>query len=142
MAAALLNHALAAQPEPLRSLKAISAGVAARAGEAATDHSVTALKKVGLDLSGHRSRPVTQGLLDDSLVVLCMTEPHRASLEARADPVPRVHLFREFMPDGSEREIADPYGGPLPLYEASRDEMVEALPSLIEFLRTLVVAKA
>ena len=35
----------------------------------------------------------------------------------------------------------DPYGGALKLYESTRDEMVEAIPSLIEFLKTQVSAK-
>ena len=34
-------------------------------------------------------------------------------------------------------EICDPYGGPLAEYEACRDEMVEAIPSLVEFLKDL-----
>src|ERR1043166_6541974 len=55
MAAALLQHAFAAQPEPWRSLQLISAGVAARPGEAVSENSVLALKKVGLDISNHRS---------------------------------------------------------------------------------------
>jgi len=56
------------------------------------------------------------------------------------DPPPHhVHLFREFMPRQADKEIADPYGGPLSLYEASRDEMVEAIPSLVEFLRKLTL---
>ncbi len=88
MATALLQHALAAQPEPLRSLKVVSAGVASRTGEAASPHSVTALKKVGVDLTGHVSRPITQELLNRSLVVLCMTESHRDMIELTADPVP------------------------------------------------------
>jgi hypothetical protein len=42
------------------------------------------------------------------------------------------------MPAGGTVEIADPYGGPLSSYELSRDEMVEAIPSLLAFLRTQV----
>ena len=57
MGAALLQHALAAQPEPLRSLEVLSAGVASRTGEPASPNAVTALKKVGIDLKGHVSRP-------------------------------------------------------------------------------------
>ena len=64
MAAALLQHALSAQPEPLRSLKVTSAGVSARRGEAVSENSVIALKKVGIDLSKHVSQPLTQELLD------------------------------------------------------------------------------
>jgi protein-tyrosine-phosphatase len=141
MGAALLQHALAAQPEPLRSLKVVSAGVASRSGEPASPHSVTALKKVGVDLKGHVSRPLTQELLDHSLLVLCMTESHRDMIELTAEPAhPRVHLFREFAGGPGDMEIPDPYGLHLPAYEASRDEMVAAIPSIIAYLSKLPAA--
>ena len=139
MAAALLQHALAAEPEPLRSLKVISAGVAARPGEPVSENSVYALKKVGLDISQHRSQALTQRMLDEALAVICMTESHRAMIQVQADPVPRnLFLFREFVPGEGDREIGDPYGGPFHIYEAARDEMVESIPSLVAYLRTLV----
>jgi len=138
MAAGLLRHALAARPEPLRSVAVASAGVAARLGDPATEHSVTALKKVGIDVSGHVSQPMTQPLLDEALAVLVMTESHRAMILAMSErPPAHLLLFREFVPSDS-REIVDPYGCPLPAYEAARDEMVEAIPSLIDFLGGLL----
>ena len=138
MGAALLRHALAAEGERLRSIPVISAGVSARGGEPATDHSVAALRKVGIDISGHVSRPLTQELISGALVVICMTDSHRAMVRLMADPEPEhLILFREFLKDG-EREIADPYGCPLAVYEASRDEMVEAVPSLVHFIKTQV----
>lgn len=141
MGAALLQHALGAQPEPLRSLRVLSAGVASAYGEPPSPHAVTALKKVGIDLKGHASRPVTQELLDQSLLVLCMTESHRDMIELTADPVPpRVHLFREFTGAKGNLEIPDPYGLHLPAYEASRDEMVAAIPSIIAYLQKLPAA--
>lgn len=142
MAAALLQHALKAQPEPLRSIKVVSAGVAARSNEPASENSVIALKKVGIDLSNHSSRPLTQQLLNDALAVICMTESHRAMIQLQAEPPPQhVYLIREFLP-GADKEIPDPYGGPLKVYEQCRDEMVEAIPSIIAFLKTLKSSKA
>lgn len=138
MAAALLQHALAAEPEPLRSVRVVSAGVAARNGEPASENSVVALKKVGIDLSRHRSQPLTQKMLDEAFAVICMTESHRAMIQVQADPVPQnLFLFREFLTGEVEKEIGDPYGGPLKVYESARDEMVEAIPSLVAHLRTL-----
>jgi protein-tyrosine phosphatase len=138
MAEALLQHALRGQPEPLQSIKVVSAGVAARQGERVSENSVTALKKVGIDLSQHSSQPLTRELVDDALAIFCMTESHRAMIELNFEPPPRhLYLFREFMPPPTEPQIADPFGGPLKLYEACRDEMVEAIPSLIEFLKKL-----
>lgn len=141
MAAALLQHALAAQAEPLRSIEVISAGVAARDGDPVSANSVAALKKVGLDIAQHRSRALTADLVRNALAVIGMTESHRASLAYAINPVPRnVYLFREFMPAPHGQEIGDPFGGSLKVYEASRDEMVEAIPSLIEFLKTKINA--
>jgi protein-tyrosine-phosphatase len=117
----------------------ISAGVAARPGDLASENSVLALKRVGIDISGHRATPLTQQILDTALAVFCMTDSHRSIIELQAAPVPkRLHLFREFLPGNTRREIADPYGGSLKHYEASRDEMVEAIPSLVEFIKSLV----
>jgi protein-tyrosine-phosphatase len=142
MAAGLLAHAFAAQPEPLHSLRAVSAGVAARAGERVSENSVIALRKAGIDISGHRSQPLTQQMLDEAFAVLCMTESHRAMIQLQADPAPKnLFLFREFMPQRGDKEIGDPFGGSLRLYETARDEMVEALPSLLAALKERLSAK-
>ena len=142
MAEGLLKHALAGQTEPLQSLKVISAGVSTRNGEHVSENAVITLKKAGIDISDHRSRSVTQEMLDQSVAVFGMTESHRSIIQLKAVPAPKhLYLFREFLPEPAEHEIGDPYGGPLKAYEASRDEMVEAIPSLIAFLKTLVRQK-
>ncbi len=142
MGQGLLAHALSAQPAPLRNLKVISAGVAARSGETISENSVTALKKVGIDISTLHSQGLTQKMLDDSLAVFGMTDSHLAIIRQRARPAPEnLHLFREFLPPPAVQEIGDPYGGPLKLYESCRDEMVEAVPGLIAYLKTLLPAR-
>ena len=139
MAAALLQHALAAEAAPLAGLKVSSAGVVARRGDPVSANSVAALRKVGLDISAHRSQPLTQEMMDRAFAVLCMTESHREMIRLQTDhPPSRLHLFREFMSGSVEREIGDPFGGPLSLYEAVRDEMVESIPSLLRHVRGLL----
>jgi len=141
MAAGLVQHFLGGQNEPLRSLSVVSAGIAARRGDRASDHAVTAMKKVGIDLSRHASQPVTQALLDGALVVLCMTESHRAMIQLQFTRVPQhLYLFRQFMPPPVDPEVDDPYGGPLSVYETCRDNLVEAVPSVVNLLKTLVPA--
>ena len=141
MAEGLLAHALAGQPEPLKSLKVVSVGVSARTGDVVSENSVVALRKTGIDISGHRSRPLTQEMLDGALAVLCMTEAHRSLIELQAAPLPKhLYLFREFLKNSGPAEIGDPYGGPLKLYEATRDELVEAIPSLLKFLKSITPA--
>jgi len=139
MAEALLQHALRAQPEPLKSIKVISAGVAAHKGDRVSENSVQAMRKVGINISGHTAQPLTQELVRKALAIFCMTESHRTMIQISFDPPAKnVHLFRELMPAPADHEIGDPYGGSLKHYEASRDEMVEAIPSLLEYIRSLI----
>ena len=142
MAAALLRHCLAGQDEPLKSLPVGSAGIAARQGDPISDNAAVAMKRVGLDLSPHASQPVTQQLLDGVLAVFCMTESHRAMIQLQFERVPKhLYLFREFLPPPVDPEVEDPYGGPLSVYETCRDNLVEAVPSVVNFLKTITPAR-
>jgi protein-tyrosine-phosphatase len=141
MGAGLLEHFLAGQTGPLKSLRVISAGTVARHGDPISDNAAVAMKKVGIDLSAHASQPVTQQLLDEALAVFCMTESHRAMIQLQFDPVPRhLYLFRQFLPRPVDPEVDDPYGGPLSVYESCRDNLVEAVPSIVKFLRSITPA--
>ena len=139
MAAALFRHALDAQDEPLRSLTVSSAGISAYPGQAASGNSAKALQKVGIDLSGHRSRSLSQDLVDRALAFFCMTDTHLAMLHYQIDPAPQnAFLMRQFMPGTEDLQIPDPFGMDLSSYEACRDSMVEAIPSLIHAVRRLL----
>lgn len=139
MGEALVRHALAAQPEPLKSLKVVSAGVATYDGEPVTPSSAKALQKVGLDISGHRSQRLTRDLVENAVVVLVMTESHRAIInDAFPDLQTPVYLFRETIPNVQDTGIPDPFGMDFPAYEATRDSMVEAIPSIVKLVETLV----
>lgn len=136
MAEALLRHALAAEPEPLKSYQVVSAGVSAWNGERVSTNSLRALKPVGLDLSKHQSQILTEELLNKADLILCMTSSHREYAEQMfPNASTPIYLFREFMGEGYDPEIPDPYGMSLPAYEASRDSMVEAIPSILQYLR-------
>lgn len=138
MAEALLRHALNAEPEPLRSIKVISAGISAWEGYPCSENSARALKKVGLDLANHRSKLLSRQLLEQSLLVVCMTESHKSAiLRSYPDISTPVLLMRELLPPPADPEIPDPYGADLREYEATRDAIVEAVPSLVEYLRNL-----
>ena len=142
MAAALLQHFLGGQNEPLKSLPVVSAGIAARQGDPISDNAAVAMKRVGLDVSRHASQPVTQQLLDGALAVFCMTESHRAMIQLQFERVPKhLYLFREFLPPPVDPEVNDPYGGPLNVYETCRDNLVEAVPSVVNFLKTITPAR-
>lgn len=135
MAARLLQHALEAEKPPLNQLRVESAGIAALDGTKASNNSLKALEKVELDLSKHRSKMLTQGLIDRSFAIFGMTQSHVQAIQMHFNPTaPYIARMREFNPD-AEREIIDPIGMDLQAYEACRDSMVEAIPYILEFLR-------
>lgn len=137
MAALLLQHALAAEEAPLKQLEVVSAGVAAGYGDPASANSIAALKKVKLDLSRHKSQPLTEDLLSRAFAIFGMTQSHLDILHHYHSDLPkRVHLFREFIGSpGHELEIPDPYGQNYAAYAACFDSMAEAIPSLITYLK-------
>ncbi|MCC8168870.1 MAG: low molecular weight protein arginine phosphatase [Oscillospiraceae bacterium] len=107
-----------------------SAGIFAADGEKASDNAVEALKKFDIDLSGHRTQPVTEDLLKQSDVILTMTEGHKALLEQLAPG--KVFTLLEYA--GSSGDISDPYGGDLEEYEETASEIYDALVDVAEKL--------
>src|SRR5690606_23801828 len=65
-----------------------SAGVFALGGSPAAEHAVTAMQKYGLDLSRHKSRQLTDTLIQEADVIICMTRAHR---QAVLDMAPAAH---------------------------------------------------
>jgi len=91
---------------PSRGIAVLSAGTGADAGRKATPETVAEGKARGLDLSGHRSRPLTPGLLDRADAVFVMESGHRTSiLEFAPEAADRVFLL-----DPSGRDVPDPFG--------------------------------
>ena len=137
MAAKLLQHALSAENSPLDQLVVESAGVAAVPGEPASDNSVAALKKVKIDLSQHRSQPVTQELINRAFAILGMTDSHLETLTLYnySNLPEHTYLFREFIGESHKSQIPDPFGQDFNAYQECLDSMLEAIPSLVTFLQ-------
>jgi len=142
MAAGLFKHALEAQPEPLKSLKVSSAGVSVFDRQPANPNSIRAMSKVGVNIGNHRSQPLSPQLADSALAFFGMTESHLALLSLQIEPAPpNAFLMREFIGGGADIAIPDPFGMDLSAYEACRDSMVEAIPSLIKVVEQLYKAQ-
>jgi protein-tyrosine-phosphatase len=134
MAEKLFEEALT-KSSSKQKISVFSAGISAMDGDKASDNSIDACKEVGLDLSDHRSAAITRATIENASVIFCMTESHRALLHMYFE-LPEdspIFLMREFMEDGS-RELPDPYGQSLDVYRECRNDMVETLPSLINWV--------
>ncbi len=118
-------------PRALARTRIVSAGVGAIGGLPASEHAVTACAEEGLDISGHRSQPLTPELLQASDLVLAMEEHHRVAAERLAPGVSaRIHLLSRYAA-GDDRlppiGIPDPIGGDLDEYRAAFAKIHEFL---------------
>lgn len=105
-----------------------SAGLFAADNEPASDNAIKAVAKYGVDLSGHRSQPVTEELLKECDLILTMTEAHKQILEQAAPD--KVYTLSEYA--GSGGDIKDPYGGDLEEYEETAAEIYDLLTDAAE----------
>lgn len=135
LAAAFAAQELGIPPSelPRRGWRFSSGGTSALPGVPASEGSLQIAREFGVDLSGHRSRPVSRSDLEAAGLVYCMERSHRERLIrvlGRDDP--RIRLLR---PDG--RNIPDPFGGPLSAYRRAAEEIAGAVQARIpEILAT------
>lgn len=125
MAEALLRD-IAGEIPALADLQVESAGTGAANGMPATKEAIESMRKRGLDLSGHRSRALTNGILSRADVVLTMQDSHRATV-ARMNPATgrRVATLGSFA--GANEEVTDPIGGGQEAYERCADRLERLL---------------
>jgi protein-tyrosine-phosphatase len=104
-------------------------------GDKASQNSLDACEEIGVDISSHKSSGITRADLQEASAIFCMTESHRALINMYFD-LPEgypIFLMREFVENGS-RELPDPYGQDIEVYRECRDRMLEAIPSLINWV--------
>lgn len=90
-----------------------SAGVAAQPGGRPSAEAVETMAREGLDLREHLSQPLTERLARQADLILTMTQGHRqAILSQWPDLANRTSAVSK-----DRRDVADPIGGPLELYE-------------------------
>lgn len=101
-----------------------SAGTYAFAGNPATEFAILASKEKGIDISGHRARPLDSVLISISDMILCMEPSHEEwVLSIDSSMYEKVYNLADFFEaDNRLKSISDPYGCSLREYrECFRD---------------------
>lgn len=108
-----------------------SAGTAAGAESPASQGALHAARRAGLDLSGHRARPLTPEDLAGADLILAMTPSHLLRV-VELGGGDRAALLASFAAAGSgeglPHAVPDPFGGSDAVYE----ETFELLEELVE----------
>ncbi|MDI6808014.1 MAG: low molecular weight protein arginine phosphatase [Candidatus Eisenbacteria bacterium] len=128
----------------IKEVEVRSCGTIAALGSTVPPIALEVAKRRQIDLSGHRSAPLTKELIEGSDVILGMDESH---VERVIELVPgaktRAFLLSEFCGGcvPSRRDIVDPAGGQERAYEESLTMIESLVNKSLELLTRMVREK-
>ena len=89
-------------------IEVLSAGTWAGSGATATSEAVAVMQQRGIDLSGHRSQPVTPDLLGEADLILAMTSVHAREIgEMAPEALDKTLLMKEVAEIEADEPAAD-----------------------------------
>ncbi|MCK4573225.1 MAG: hypothetical protein KAU36_02585 [candidate division Zixibacteria bacterium] len=132
MAEGALRHLL--QMKRPGKFEVVSSGTAAAVGFPATLYAIEAAKVWDVDISGHKSQPLTPALIDRVDLILGMTPGHvRETMHLRRDVRNKTFLFKNFPENSPDGEgVADPIGQSLEEYNRTFLEIGEYLGQFLD----------
>ncbi len=111
-----------------------SAGIFALDGDRASRGAVEAMKNIK-SLGSHRANILDLELMKWADLVLVMTQSQLFRItEIYPESTDKVYLLKSYALD-QDIDIEDPYGGPVSLYKRVRDELNEAIDSIIDKIK-------
>ena len=107
----------------LHDVECTSCGLSTLTGMPVTDYAVEAAAAYGADISTHRSRPITEYMLSEGDLFVCMTKAH-ADMLAPYLPAEKLRVLGDGIPD--------PFGGTREDYQNCAAAIYAALESEIQ----------
>src|SRR5262249_49456328 len=115
-----------------------SAGISTVRGASASDGAQVVASENGLDLSLHRSQPLTPELIRWADLILGMGPSHLVGV-AEMGGAEKAALVTGFLDDDSlGTAIEDPYGGPLEAYRETYIQLEHAVGGLLSRLEPIL----
>ncbi|MGN0468057.1 MAG: ribosomal protein S18-alanine N-acetyltransferase [Acutalibacteraceae bacterium] len=106
-----------------------SAGLAAYPGDCASENAVRVMAEKGIDMSAHRSKRLSIYMLEESDLIICMSESHKAALPCKEKCV---------VPPGG---VPDPFGGDIETYRKCADALEIFIDKLIADLSETTISE-
>ena len=141
MAEGLFRHLTA----KLGRYQAQSAGLGAYDGQPPSPHAVRALRELGVDITGLRSRMLTADMVREADYVFGMTHGHVDAIHLLHPwAAEKAFLLRDFDDTLAphERDICDPIGGGYDVYLRCRDEIEQGIFTMLKQLEAEAAATA
>src|SRR6266481_1437018 len=117
--------------------RVFSAGLGAMEGQPPSHYAVQAVRELGIDISGQRSRMLTPELVHQADYIFGMTHSHIDTVMLLyPQAAEKTFLLREFDDtlDFFEKDISDPIGGSYEVYLVCRLLLEKGIASIIQYL--------
>ena len=125
------------RPDLPKGWQTSSAGLHAVAGAGASREAIDVLAQRDIELSPHRSRPLTREHVDAASIVVVMTRAHREQFRIRFPGTEgKVYLLSTFDPAAGGSDIGDPIGLPKAVYEETCSRLEAAMDGLLRYIET------
>jgi protein-tyrosine phosphatase len=135
MGEGLLREAIARDPHlRARGIEVRSAGIHGWDAVPASALAVEAMRERGVEISGHRSQPMSEGLAAWADLILTMTAAQHTWIQ-HAFPGTDGRLIRLAEYAGAAGDIGDPYGGDPGEYAQCADTLAALVPGVLTRLR-------
>ncbi len=109
-----------------------SAGLSVYYGSMASHNALVAMENIGLDLISHISTQLNEDLVAEADLILTMSKAHKeAILFSHPDEINKIFTLYEYA-FGRNRDVKDPFGQALDVYEFTRDEIYRAVEKILE----------
>jgi protein-tyrosine-phosphatase len=112
-----------------------SAGVFGLNDHPATSESVEAIGELGVDISKHKAQRVSHKILEDSALIIAMTNEHKEEILSRSpESAGKVFTLHEYSDGDRRKNVEDPYGLSFKTYKECAREIWEAVEKLVKKL--------
>ena len=115
MAEALFRNGLTVCEREQLEVK--SYGLSVLGSDPASKHAITVMADRGIDISTHRSTPLTYFAVNNAKLIVCMTESHSRALLSIGVPIDKIITLN----------VSDPFGGTEEDYRRCADEIEKKL---------------
>jgi protein-tyrosine-phosphatase len=121
-------------------VEVLSAGTFAGDGEPPSRQSAQSMRKIGIDISNHKSTPLTRELLESADIIITMTASHKRTVGSISpSSMPKTRILGEL--SNQNKDIADPFGGDADIYDNCLKSMIPPLEALHDEIKSKSVKK-
>lgn len=135
MAEAILREKL--KNSGIIDISVSSAGLMDMRGGRAREEALEIIRRLGVDISRHRSKHLTGDMVKDADIIIVMESSHRDTiLNQYPESSGKIFLLSKFGNEkGREEDIADPYGGSIFNYRVAFRDINFYIVGLMRFLK-------